>query len=274
MRWPSFLFSAALAVTASTAYGQALPRLASLSVCADQYVLTLAAPAQIAALSAQSRDPSLSHLAQRAASHRQILGTAEEILSLHPDIVVSDGYADMATQRLIERLGIRSLTLPDISDFEGLASALIFVARAIGRAEVGEQSAAALRSAVAKLRAEAPARRPHALYLLPTNSTAGRGTYVDAVLTLAGFINDAAERGIAGWRPLSLEALTVNPPRYVVASFVDRNREAVGMMARTNPALARISALAHPIEVPNALWPCAGPALIDAARYLHERLPP
>src|SRR5882762_7134109 len=45
-----------LALGAARADAEPLPRVASVSICADQFLLTLADPAQIAALSAQSRD--------------------------------------------------------------------------------------------------------------------------------------------------------------------------------------------------------------------------
>src|SRR5262245_2374330 len=58
----AFLFFAAPALAGAPA----LPRVASLSVCADQYLLALADPSQIAGLSVDATDPALSFYAAKA----------------------------------------------------------------------------------------------------------------------------------------------------------------------------------------------------------------
>jgi iron complex transport system substrate-binding protein len=262
-----------LLLLAAPAEAQPLPRIVSLSVCADQYLLTLAAPEQIAGLSPQARDPSLSFNADAAQRFPLTNGRAEEVLALHPDIALSDGYANATTLRLLNKIGVRMVLLPDPQSFADVEVALRSVGAAIGRAEAGEAAAQAFEARRAALAATIPAHLIPALYLIPTGATAGQGTYVDEVLGLAGFSNEATRRGIGGWRRLSLEELLLDPPPHVIMSFMDRNADAVGMSFGTNPVRERIPALAKPIDVPNALWPCAGPMLVDAAAYLRERLP-
>jgi iron complex transport system substrate-binding protein len=265
------LFGLVLALLAGRA--EALPRVASLSVCADQFLLTLADPSQIAALSAQSRDPALSFHATEARNYPMTRGRAEEILALHPQIALSDNYANAGTLRLLEAVGIEMIVLPDAHSIADVEQALRDIGRAIGRAAAGEAAAVALEKRRADLAATRPGNPARALYLLPTGATAGRGTYVDEVIALAGFANDAARRGITGWHRLSLEELLLDPPPLVIMSFMDRNADAIGMSFGTNPVRERIPALAKPIDVPNALWPCAGPMLTEAAAYLRARLP-
>jgi iron complex transport system substrate-binding protein len=265
------LFGFVLVLLAGRA--EALPRVASLSVCADQFLLTLADPSQIAALSAQSRDPALSFHAAEARSYPMTRGRAEEILALRPQIALSDNYANAATMRLLNQIGIRMIVLPDANSIADVEQSLRYIGRAIGRAGAGEAAAQALEARRAALAATRPEAAPRALYLLPSGATAGRGTYVDEVIGLAGFANDALRRGIIGWHHLSLEELLLDPPPLVIMSFMDRNENAIGMSFGTNPVRDRIPALAKPIDVPNALWPCAGPMLTEAAAYLRARLP-
>ena len=248
----------------------ASPRVVSLSVCADQFVLALADPAQIAALSSTARDPAMSFYAARAKAFQQTGPHAEEILALHPDVVVTDDYSDASTLRLLSRIGIRTVLVPDVESFEDLQSALRAMGDALGRHDAGEAAAAQLASRVAALQAARPANPPPVLYLLPTGATAGPGTYVDETLRLAGFSNDATRRGIKGWHRLALEELIADPPPAAVISFFIDPLASTGTIMGSNPAAARIDALAHPIAVPNALWPCGGPMLIDAAEYLRK----
>jgi iron complex transport system substrate-binding protein len=260
------LFAGAL----SCAPAFALPRVVSLSVCADQYVLALADPSQIAALSLTARDPAMSFYAERAKAFPLIGPHAEEILALHPDLVVTDDYSDASTLRLLTRIGIRTILVPDVESFNDLQSALRAMGDALGRHEAGDAAASELAVRVAALEAARPANPPSVLYLLPTGATAGPGTYVDETLRLAGFSNDAARRGITGWRRLALEALIADPPPHAVVSFFIDPLASTGTIMESNPAAARIGALAHPIAVPNALWPCGGPMLIEAAEFLRN----
>lgn len=187
--------------------------------------------------------------------------------------MLSDDYANAATLRLLKQVGITMIVLPNANSFAGIEQTLRDIGRAIGRPEAGEAAARHLAARRAQLAATRPAKTARTLYLLPTGATAGPGTYVNEVLQLAGFTNDAIRRGIKGWRRLSLEELMLDPPPHVIMSFLDRNANAVGMSFGTNPVRRRIPALHAPITVPNELWPCAGPMLIEAAEYLRARLP-
>jgi iron complex transport system substrate-binding protein len=248
----------------------ALPRVVSLSVCADQYVLALADPAQIVALSLTARDPAMSFYARRAAAYPLIGLHAEEILALHPDLVVTDDYSDASTLRLLARIGIHTVLVPDVESFNDLQSALRAMGDALGRHDAGEAAAATLSARVAALEAAEPVNPPPVLYLLPTGATAGPGTYIDETLRLAGFANDATRRGITGWHRLSLEELIADPPGAAIVSFFIDPLASTGTIMGTNPTAQRIAALAHPIAVPNALWPCGGPMLIEAAEFLRK----
>ncbi|HXV73107.1 MAG TPA: ABC transporter substrate-binding protein, partial [Sphingomonadales bacterium] len=66
------------------------PRVVSLDSCADQLVLALADDAQIVALSPDARG-AFSYFGERAAKFPRHREEADEILLLHPDIVITTG---------------------------------------------------------------------------------------------------------------------------------------------------------------------------------------
>jgi iron complex transport system substrate-binding protein len=168
-------------------------------------------------------------------------------------------------------MGVRPLYVPDVNSFDALEEAMRIVGAGLGRPDAGTALAAQLSARRAALAALIPENPPPALYLLPTGGTAGTGTYIDETLRLAGFSNDATRRGITGWKRLSLETLIADPPPRVIVSFFMDALPSTGTILGPNPATARIAALKHPIGVPNAYWPCAGPMLIDAAELLRRR---
>src|SRR3546814_2918470 len=67
-------------------------RIVSLNTCADQYVLALADPAQIAALSPYGHDPELSAAVGKARAFRTLKRPAEEVLALRPDLLRSEEH--------------------------------------------------------------------------------------------------------------------------------------------------------------------------------------
>lgn len=261
------LLLVALATEPAGATGER--RVASTTVCADQYVLALAAPGQIVALSPDATDATLSFAAARAASYPRVEPSAEALLALKPDVVLSEGYARRDTGRLLARLGIDVMMVPEASSFAGVAAALRAIGARIGRAARAEALIADTERRLAALEAEAAGQpRPAALYLLPTGTTAGRATYLDEVLTTAGFRNDAALRGLHGWRRIALEDLVRQPPTLLITSFADRRSHSVITGFAANRATRSLLARTPTITVPNALWVCAGPMLIDAAEHL------
>src|ERR1043166_4018267 len=96
--------AAGIAVSARAAE---LPRIASMNVCTDQLLLTLADPEQILGLSRYSRDPLQSWAADDARRYRILSGGAEDILAIRPDVVVASLFDKRATREFLKDKGLR-----------------------------------------------------------------------------------------------------------------------------------------------------------------------
>ena len=64
------------------------PRVVSLNLCTDQFLILLA-PERATALSPLARDPALSVVARQAAAMPWVRPDAEAVLALHPDLVLA-----------------------------------------------------------------------------------------------------------------------------------------------------------------------------------------
>ena len=95
-------------------------RIVSLDVCADQWVLWLFKPDAIAGVSYISKDASLSFYADRAQLHPSHHGAMEEILALHPDIVIAEGPIPARKKKLFQKLAIPFIELSPITTFEDM----------------------------------------------------------------------------------------------------------------------------------------------------------
>src|SRR3546814_8871463 len=90
----------AIAMACSVAAAAQPRRIVSMNMCADQLLIELADHSQIAALTELSRDPVLSFHADRAQSYPVAGGSAEEVLMLRPDLVVSPPRSEEHTSEL------------------------------------------------------------------------------------------------------------------------------------------------------------------------------
>ncbi|MCB9958114.1 MAG: ABC transporter substrate-binding protein [Rhodospirillaceae bacterium] len=246
-----------------------LPRIASVGLCSDHYVLILAAPEQIASLSAQATGPLSPHrdLAARFPANR---ANAEEMLMLDVDIVVMDDFRTFALARMLERRGIPFVRVNTVATLDGVRDTLLEVGRAIGREETAQAVVADLDARLAQAHALAPPPEL-AAYLRPDGGSAGHDTFVDDVMRHAGLRNLAAELGHHGWGRLTLEALVLSPPDVLVTSFFDMNRQSLSGRFAHHAVFRRLLADTPVLQVPGSYWPCGSPHLIDAVEALVAR---
>src|SRR6202166_3005055 len=105
-----FLFRS-IAALAMFAFAPALatgqPRIASMNVCTDQLLITLADPEQILGLSRYSRDAWQSFAADDARRYPILSGGAEDVLVLRPDVVLAGLFDKRSTRELLKEKGLR-----------------------------------------------------------------------------------------------------------------------------------------------------------------------
>lgn len=122
----------------------------------------------------------------------------EAVASLDPDLVIRfAGESDRATPDRLDDLGISHLAVrPDrVAD---VFTTIEQVGHLLGLDEAAERLISALESDLDAIRAEVSGRDPvRAAYLMGGSPpwTAGEGTYIDELITLAGGVNVLAEVG-------------------------------------------------------------------------------
>lgn len=212
---------------------------ASLDYCADQYVLALAEPAQIVALSPDATAPH-SFYADKAVGLPTFGASTEEVVMLRPDALVRYWGGNPKMFALADRLGIRVASARFGSDQETLYWNIRTVASALGRDEIGEGLIRDIEARYVALEA-APATDLTALYVTPSGTTAGVGTFVDDLMSLAGIEGVAKRWGLQGWQTIPAEQLLLDPPDVIITAFFDmrtRHESLWGLAAMTpSPAL-------------------------------------
>src|SRR5262249_53573104 len=153
MRFAPLISAATLVLGLSTAAHADDPprRVVSFNVCADQLVLALAEPGQIAALSPNAADPAISVLAKEARGFKQVGRTAETIAPLAPDLVLVGPWDRPLTQRMLHALGFRTVAVDLINDIDGALVQIREIAALLGHPEKGAALEAEIAAARARL---------------------------------------------------------------------------------------------------------------------------
>jgi iron complex transport system substrate-binding protein len=258
-------------VAAHPAQADAPRRVVSFNICADQLVVALAAPEQIAGLSPYATDPTLSAVAEQARAFRRLQWHAESTIPLNPDLVLVGPRDRSVTQRMLTSLGFRVVGVDFVSTIAAAREQIRTVAALLGHPERGEQLLARLDAARARL-ASAP-RPPVSTALLIGHGgyTEGSATLAAALIAEARLVPPAgAPRGMGGFVPL--ESLVMMRPDLLITSSVIEEPRDQGSVYLAHPAVKALYPPARRIILPSRYTMCGGPALVAGFDHLADEL--
>ncbi|MES1199150.1 MAG: ABC transporter substrate-binding protein [Pseudomonadota bacterium] len=268
-RWPVRTLICALAMLIAAPAWAAPQRIVSLDYCADQYVLAFADREQIAALSrGAQRDDSYYRLEARGI--RQVRATMEEVLALHPDLIVRNWGGPWDAEQAYGRFGVRVLHVGDTPTFTEARADMLNASRAFGHPDRGEAIARDMDVRIARLHANAPRVAPPVMYLTSGGAVAGRGVLMDDVIRVAGGRNVWTQ---ASWTVLPLERMIQTPPALIAKAFFDNGRTRLNAWSPArNPVLRRALARTRTVNLPASSVSCESWYALDAAEQIAAAL--
>jgi iron complex transport system substrate-binding protein len=241
----------------------------STNPCADAMLVELVPPGRIAAISHYSVQAEASSMPLAVARRfATTAGTAEEVIGLHPDLVVTSSFTPPATLAAYRRAGLKVLTLDSPTTITASEAQIRMLAAAVGARESGEAMVSRIESALSK--SSVPRRRPGnnsepaALLFIAGDLANGSGTLLDELMARAGLRNAAADYGLRFTGTLPIETIAAHPPRVILAP--DASRTAV---LRTR-VLARTGATVVQATFPRKLVNCGGPSIVPALERLAQ----
>ncbi|MFC3714080.1 ABC transporter substrate-binding protein [Sphingoaurantiacus capsulatus] len=265
MRLPCLLLLS-LALLAAPAAARP-KRIVSLNLCADQYLLALADPGQIAALTLFARDPQMSAGAAQAAKLPVSRGSAEDVLALEPELIIASPWHRLETVRAVKGSGLATLDLPSAESYDAIVAQIRQVAAAVGHPARGEALIKRMNASLAAL-PEPATRGAIAAYYQRRGFLTGTGTLVDELMTRAGLVNLATRLDGSALSRLSVEQMVAAKPDYLILETATRQITDQGTEMLHHPALSDIRRL----YLPQAWTVCGGPAYVLAAESLAKQL--
>ena len=273
MRMAAFLVVLALTACSQVQGGavqqerRSLPRVVSLNPCSDAILAQVAEPEQILALSHFSSDPASSSMDLAvAARFPSVTGTAEEVLSLRPDMVFADPFVPPATRAALERSGIDLVTMPIARSVDDSREQVKELARLTGNEGAGIILAAQIDAALARAAAPRSNVPIPAIVWQSGGIVPGRDTLVADLLAHTGFVLQSAARGMTQADYLPLEHVLAAPPRAILIAGDGRAQE---NRLLDHPALNYLAETRRIAFDSSLLW-CGGPTIIRAAEHLAQ----
>jgi len=187
-------------------------RIMSLKICTDELLLDLVPPSRIASVTFLSRENAGLKFWPQAATIPINHGSAEEILSTHPDLILTDPFMPPSLRPLLAKTGAKVIEVPPAENFDQIKNVTRMVAKAVGEEARGEALIAKMDADLAALKVRRP-QKPLTVAGWGTGGyVPGIGGLFNTMLTAAGARN--VERGDFGYYDVE-SLIALNPDALV-----------------------------------------------------------
>lgn len=261
-----------LSCASGTVHAQSRPahpmRIVSLNMCVDGILVELVSHDRIAALSHYARDPERSTISEIARQLPITYETAEEVVALRPDLVLTSRHSAIATRNALKRVGIRFELFDVPNSIAGSLQQVRKVAGLLGVEREGETMVARIEQALEAARLPAGEEPLTAAVYQPGGLSAGANTVIGELMQLTGLQNVAARYGVEQYRPLPLEVLVSAPPQVLLVGETSPGSPMRAERVVRHRALRALESQMSQEVFPARLLFCAGPTMIEAATAL------
>jgi len=243
-------------------------RIVSLNPCLDVILVRVADRAQIAALSHYARQDYGSTIADIARTLPFTHETAEEVIALRPDLVMTGRFSSLAMRNALDRLTIPTALFDVPETVAASLQQVQKVARLVGHPGRGEALVADVEAPLAAAAPASGTRPVSALVHMPSGLASGPGTLMDEMMTRIGLTNAASRYGLQRTMNVPLEMVVADPPDILLSGEAYPGAPSRAERVMQHPALARVAGDMQRAVFPERLLFCGGPVLIQTAAAL------
>lgn len=249
-------------------------RIVALLPSANDALLAMGAGEAIVARTTYDEDP---RLAERPSVGGGLDPSIEALLALAPDVVITwDGGAHDVLRTRLTAAGIQTFSIgtqDTTALFAGIARLGVLTGHASAADSLGGALSADFAAVVASVAGRAPVRVMYALSTDPP-MTAGRGTFIDELIGVAGGENVFAE--LSGFPAVGLEEVVRRDPDALLIPVSPGNEVARLAQLRALPGWRELRAVreGRVVMVSSDLLDRPGPASGEAVRQIRDGLHP
>lgn len=247
--------------------GAAPQRAVSVSLCADEFLLQLLPKRQIASVTHFATDRRHSNVAGLAKGLPLNRGIAEEIITLKPDLVLTNFYSARPAMQFLERTGIRAIDIGTPQSFAEIREQIRTLAQELDTQKQGEALIAIMDRTLSALPPASPSR-PTAALLRPNGVAIENGPLLSEMFEKAGLKVIELPASNTGVLIAPLEQVVLAAPDILILESDEEQAPALAQALLTHPAIEAILKRARTITLPSRLWTCPGPQMAKAVAIL------
>lgn len=241
-------------------------RIVSLSLAADEILLSLVEKERIQALTYLALDPEISNVSSKALGVRNHINTdAEKIIALQPDLVITSSFTPAEVVSMLEEAGVSVFVFNLSSSLQEIKNNIISIAQVVGEKAKGQALIKQMEQQEREIIRKTNSRKHQSLRVLYygfSGDVMGKSTQFDELAQKLGLRNAAAEAGILGIVRLNKEQLIkLNPdliyiPKWQVAGSIGLSPLRRDLLQ--DPSLASVEAVKHKriYELPDPHFSC------------------
>ena len=248
-------------------------RVMSLKLCTDELLMDLAPSSRIASISFLSQENAALKLWPQAAHFPVNHNTAEEVLAVHPDLVLTDNFTTPSMRAMLAKSGAKVVEVPDAQTFDQIRAVTRIVGDAVGERPRAEALIARMDATLRQLAATAPRQTIRVMSWGGRGFAPGRGSLFDTILNAAGGHNittDSANKAVGGGY-YDMEDMIAAHPDILATGDDYRDTPSLRTDQNDHPLLLKLYA-GRRIVYPSSLYVCGLPQSADAARTLRGAL--
>ena len=261
------LFSGVIALATSTYAGP--KRIASLNLCTDELLLSLADPDQIISLTWLAREESLSAFSEPARAYHQNNGRASDVIPLNPDLVFLSEFFPANALGILETVGIKSVVVPEPRTTEQLLENIRVMSSAIDQVKKGEKLISLFSSRLKSIAEDTSRQKTSALLLSPGIASFGSSAVKIEILKMLNIRVLNQEKPSLANRYLSIEELIRSSPDFVIIDKYSGDYPSVSEEMLRHPL---IQSSLSTIEVEAKDWLCSTHNLLDTIEHINTKI--
>ena len=205
----------------------------------------------------------------------------EVVVALEPDLVLTVKHEQFNSE--LDQLGIKFVVL-DPKDVDGIVESIGLAAEVTGRLKEGERLVKDMRERISQVTTTVEGAPGVKVFFIvdatdPNNPwTAGPGSFIDDIITMAGGENIAAE-GLGAWAQLSIEHIVDSDPDIIIIQTMTGGEPTVSKaVLEEHPIWQQMTAVKQDriYLVDGDLVSRAGPRIVqgleEMARIIHPEL--
>ncbi len=143
----------------------------------------------------------------------------EMIKKVQPDVVLAGGYIQEDIITALENLNIPVVST-EASDFDTIYDSIALIGKLVGGEDRAEEIINNMHKTIDDIKSKVRGKeKPNVFYLVWTDplTTAGKGTFINDVIQIAG-ANNVAE-SVEGWAKYSVEELVKQNPDMIISAY-------------------------------------------------------